>query len=136
MFLLAAALAPLTAEALTLKIDVQDVRMKDAKHGISQAERKNPKLLARRVDQKTLDHRVIHTSFGAQVSIVLPNGARLILTPLSAAAGNVKVHVRLLVEGSTGLDMDMKVPLGGRFPLPAGPYKDSMLMVMCTPSLD
>lgn len=134
--LLAVVGAPALACALTLKLEIQGVKMKDLQRGISETEKKNPKLLARRMEQKVLTTRVVHTSFGAQVSLPLPNGARLILTPVSYAERNVKVHVRLVAEGGGGIDLDMKIPEGKRFPIPGGPYGQSMLMVMCTPTMD
>ncbi len=134
--LVLAVAAPAAAQAVTFQVEIQDVKLKDAKKGVSQSERKNPKLLARRMEKKAIDHRVLRTAFGTPAALALPNGARLMLTPVSVTSGTMKVHVRLMVYGNAGLDMDMKVPVGKAFPVSGGPYNDALLMVMCTPSVD
>jgi hypothetical protein len=133
---LLAAAVPLSASALTFKIDIQTVRMKDPKHPPKASELKSRHDFAKRIDQKTIDHHVVKAAFGMPVELVLPNGAHLTLTALSYKKPLFKVHVRLLVMSSAGLDMDLKLPENGKFPLPAGPWNDSLLMVQCTPSMD
>ncbi|MHB8420431.1 MAG: hypothetical protein ACYDCL_20350 [Myxococcales bacterium] len=135
--LLAVAAVPLTAEAVTFKMELQQVSMKDSgHHGISKAEQKNPRLLAKRINRKILDRRVLRAAYGAPATLLLPNGTSVVLTPLSYAKGIIKVHVRMLMGGQAGLDLDMKLPERQPIQLPAGPYKNDLLMVGCTASVD
>lgn len=125
---------PAAASAVTLQVTIKLENLKPGHpHGVTAAERRNPKSIMNAIQQKVIDKRVVNVPMGNTAEVKLPNGTSVFVTPTGWVGNKLKIHTRTIFAGRAGYESDYTVEARREFFVMGGPGSNGILFVWFSP---